>query len=87
MRSSPWILGCLVPFDDRVRRNDGQRIAPAWPQSVQYEPEKAVSLFWPWLLPGSLIHGQLLPQGQDFNGLMNVETAGRQDKTEPFDES
>ena len=37
------------------------------------------------LLLSAGIHGKLLSQGQDLNGLMSVETASGQGQTEPFD--
>ena len=72
---------CFVPFDHRGRLRVIQRVAPVRPESVEYHPEKTIPLGELGLLLSAGIHTQLLPQGQDLNGLMNVETTGGQDET------
>jgi hypothetical protein len=57
-----------VPADHGFRLDDNQDFSPAGPIMAKSGPEESIQAiqFWPW--PFSFEHGNLLSEGQNFEG-------------------
>jgi hypothetical protein len=61
-----------LPAEDGLGRDNDQRLAPAGPDSGQAGPEQAVDRAKLWPRSRSLVDGELLAQGQVFEGKLAV---------------
>ena len=63
-----WAETGAVPTDDSLGFHDDQNIFPAGPEVAQGGPEESVQPVQRWSRPLAFEHGNLLSQGQNFQG-------------------
>ena len=75
-----------MPCDDGFWFDNQDDIGPAWPKAAEGGPEEPVAGVQVWPRALAFENGELLPEGQDFQGGIGSRTEEYRDCTQHSDE-